>query len=57
MGLKTGDVVTAIDSVALTTSNWAETAREKFRLAAANSVVKVTTADGREVPVTLAEYY
>jgi hypothetical protein len=54
--LKKGDVVTAIASKPVTQENWAELARESFRQAA-GTTVKVTLADGREVPLTLSDYY
>jgi hypothetical protein len=55
-GLVTGDVVKAIGATSLTSQNWAETARAQLRQPV-GTAVKITLADGREVTLTLAEYY
>jgi hypothetical protein len=56
VGLKKGDAIRALDGKLVTAETWAEIARDRFTQAP-GTVVKITTTEGREVPVTLAEYF
>ena len=55
-GLAKGDVVRAIGPISVTEQNWADTPREQLRQPPGTSVT-VTTSDGREISLVLADYF